>query len=500
MPKVHILPSKNGEPTALVGSRYIHSSYNPRREAQRFFSQIDPPRGVVVVIGAGLGYLDQEIVTQAPHCRILAMHLHPVCAQNVIHHSPQVERWSPQTSESAASFLANRITERDVQGLQSIEWPASAGLWPDEARIIHHALVAIIRRLSGNITTTAAFGLRWIENSLRNFSQTSLLIQPEKIHSPVVVTASGPSLEKVLPHILRHRSRSQLWALPSSLPALMREGLTPDLVIATDPGTWARWHHRHLTPEIPVAMPFNAAPLPPGNHQILTIHQGGWEEQSLLPPLWPKVALPALGTVAATAVALWKQIVEGPLFLAGLDLSWNGLSSHVRPHSFDGWLSTFESRTTPRLTLQWERAQQFAPEQKNKKRTGAALRTYADWFNTLSGEDIQLLAPSKESPSSSTLPIVEASCWAQNLAENASIPLAVQNAPLNQRQRKSHIQHVLQNWKSALQNGEKENPVLKEILYAIAPSSALSTEEVHWHNARTKAQEAVNRWEHIYGR
>jgi hypothetical protein len=215
---------------------------------------------------------------------------------------------------------------------------------------------------------------------------TNRLAVPVRSPDPVVLAASGPGLEDFLSILKRHRPAFRLWALPSSLAALADSNIVPDLVIATDPGFWARMHGRYLPQGCPVAMPLTAAPLPEKAGPPMLLHQGSSFEAALLQESsWPVISLPAMGTVAATALELWRRISKGRLLITGLDLCWIDLREHARPHSFDGWLSGQEARTSPKQEILWERAAKAVPKRCGRKRTGGALQTYADWFGSGAG-------------------------------------------------------------------------------------------------------------------
>jgi hypothetical protein len=386
---VIVHPAHNGEPTASAGDIRIHSSYNPGQEAERFlkgYPVVLRDRGTVVVIGAGLGYIDWKLRELKSDAEIIAIHLDVTLHASRINRGPDgpgVKRWYPGAPRDVDTFLAESLPETSVGGLQVLVWPPSVRAFPDAAKNAQEALARIVRYHSGNLSSTAAFGRLWLRNCLRNFVSMNLVAVPVRCPDPVVLAASGPGLENVLPILKRHRPFFRLWALPSSLAALADSNIVPDLVIAADPGFWARIHGRYLPRNCPVAMPLTAAPLPEGGGPPMPLHQGTPCEAAVIQETsWPVTPLPAMGTVAATAIELWKRISTGRLIITGLDLSWHDLRGHVRPHSFDGWLSGMEGRTSPKQEILRERAAKAAPKRHGLKRTGPTLQTYADWFGS----------------------------------------------------------------------------------------------------------------------
>ncbi len=385
---ISLYPSKSGPLTASIGAFRIHSAYNPLKEALRFLeSRINTFRqnGTVIIRGASLGYLDSILAEKRPDLRIIALHLIQELYNRHISKQNSVIRWFPEEKKNIVNFLFDAIRETDLPGLQIIDWPASIQTAPDMAQKASDAISTVVRRYTGNITTTAAFGRLWIKNSLRNYLNFNRLTIPSTINGATVIAASGPSLENHLQTLSKYRSLFNLWALPSSLPALKRMRIKPDLVFTTDPGYWARLHGRYFSRDIPVAMPLTASPIPEDTPPPILLNQKTIGENSLLVGNdWPTVDIPQAGTVAISAIETWRQICSGPLVLTGLDLCWYDLRSHVRPHGFDGWFSSRVNRTIPALTTQWNIARKTVPGQIGRLRTGFALKTYADWFNDTS--------------------------------------------------------------------------------------------------------------------
>jgi hypothetical protein len=225
--------------------------------------------------------------------------------------------------------------------------------------------------------TTAALGRRWFRNAFRNFLLwEDRFLRPPAAERPVLVAASGPSLERALPLIEAWRDRFSLWALPSSLLALATAGLQPDLVVLTDPGYYAAAHlHPVARLEPAVAMPLTGAT---GTWRvrarILPLSQGTFFERTLcaLRGLRP-VGLPSFGTVAASAFQLARVLGSPAVVFAGLDLSHLDVRTHVRPNVFDYFLEDRAGRLSPYLHRLFARA----------ALGGSALATYSGWFAAL---------------------------------------------------------------------------------------------------------------------
>lgn len=519
MNQISLELARSGEPTASFGSLRIHSAYDPDKEARRFLADRlmeIPVHSVIIILGAALGYLDRILQEQRPECKIIAIHFDTDLHNAVILRKtpePEVYRWHPKSGMNLDNFLFDVLDETSISGLTVLEWPASKQVNPEQFDSAARALATVIRRYTGNISATAAFGRIWIRNSLRNFLEIEKVVIPSKIDQAVVLAASGPSLEKSLDVIRIFRSRIQLWALPSAVPALLNAELVPDMIIASDPGYWAKQHGRYYPEGIPVAMPLTAVPPPVWSGGMLLISQGTPGEASLLGDgAWPILEVPSMGTVAATAVEIWKRISNGPLLIAGLDLCWDDLRSHARPHAFDGWLQSGSSRLNPLHNEIWGRAMIQAPKRIGRIRTGPALQTYLDWFvsNTPKGRVFRLVPPDSESVSIPIPGIQESdpdffkSLPAVQLKDKL---FEIAAPPVGKDRRINLIRKLIARWKVQIEKST-ENPdiITGELMYALDPGGVLDIrrspidmrkEAVERH--REKAMGIVSELGSIYG-
>lgn len=518
MEQITFETTRSGETGASIGLVRIHSSYNPSLEAERFLeARLEEirPRAVVIIIGAGLGYLDRELKKKRPESEIIAIHLEEkLYHRRIDNHSipDSVKRWHPGMMKTIEEFLFESLSETAIAGLKIIEWPASVKVRPQQTRQSTEALAMVIRRYSGNISTTAAFGRKWISNSLRNYLNLNRVIHPVISTDPVVLAAAGPSLEKSLTVLAEYRNNYQLWALPSSLPALSAAGLQPDMIITADPGYWARLHIRNFPETVPVAMPLSAAPGLRESTATLILPQGIPGENFLLRNgKWPGLQVQAMGTVAATAVEMWKQLTSGPLILTGLDLCWYDLRSHTRPHTFDGWLAAGSRRNNPMNNILWERAMKMAPKKSGVYRTGPAMQTYTDWFrrNIPSGRVFRLTPTDAEKSPVEIhgIPDYGPEIFRKLPMKEFTSTITTTTSPENRQQRQMNVKHLLSHWKILLKNADKGmDPETEELLYTLDPGGVLELkgcDRIQYNEIRKtqlkKVRSIINRMDALYG-
>jgi len=160
---IRIVPAKNGSLTACTPNSYLHSRYDPGREALRTLSaaEIPSPCTTVIILGEGLGYFIQAARKKLPEARIIALWY---SADLYGHRLAQSDAdWFPSPEmPSVDHFLRSLLKEDDLDGLGVVEPRAVADAFPQDAERTRRFLVTVISRLRANLNTTGYFGKRWI--------------------------------------------------------------------------------------------------------------------------------------------------------------------------------------------------------------------------------------------------------------------------------------------------------------------------------------------------
>ncbi len=406
---LEVVSSRSGQPTARIKGTHLHSPYDPEKEARRFVVESikQPNPSTVLLLGAGLGYLYREMRRSFPNAAVILVFYHEAVWESFAAAAvavPPGTFWHPGQKDSLLQFLRSRIHELEAEGLTVVEWPASARVFPEASLRANQALHQLYREIRGTLVTTAALGRRWLKNSLANFLGIEKVFPPPRRApgtDPIVIAASGPSLQEGIGFLSAYRGSIELWALPSSLNFLLSQGLLPDCVVITDPGYYA-FDHLHCARDhgIHLTMPLSAAR---GSWRISArvslVNQETPVERTLLGRAGVAApVVPAQGTVAATALLLALAREQAPVIFMGLDFCYRDIISHVRPNNFENWLAPKSNRLSPLHHLIFSLAAQQAPIGPAGSRGTLALDTYAGWFReagTTVGKRIYRLHPSE---------------------------------------------------------------------------------------------------------
>lgn len=214
--------SKAGPPTAFLGDIALCSTYDPIKEAQRFVDAL-PPSDTVLLLGAGLGYLEKALASSRPETRVLALYLWP----EFYPASPRPTQHLFRQGSDLTAWLDRMVNDADIRGLRVVPWQPAL-----RAHAEGDLCLDIVRRWfrfrQGSVLTENTFGHRWIKNFVRNAARFTRSTSHEVPLKTCVIAASGPSLKSHVELIRKVRDDVLLVALASAYPFLSHMGLEPD--------------------------------------------------------------------------------------------------------------------------------------------------------------------------------------------------------------------------------------------------------------------------------
>ena len=363
----------------------LHSSRDPVRQAERFVSyHLSADTRVVIVVGAGFGYLIDALKRVRPQPKVVGLQLIREIGLESLAQADHAHVY--EDPQSLTAFLYRVLSDPGSEGVQVLTWEPAiraaghAGL--EALRTCGEAL----KRLHAERQTSRHFQLRWLRNMLRNMHSLPDEIHVPQISGAVLLAASGPSLVESMPLLRRASEAGRLIAVSSALSALLAQDIMPNIVVSTDPGFWARSHLAPLRTIAPDKRPLIAYAITgqiPGSLQsgkVLPFAQG--LECEKLADVSQLLYIPESATVTLSAAALARTLGADKVVCAGLDLAFHDILSHATPHASGRVLehnsfrlSSMHSRTY-RFTVPDSRE---IPAFPGWRRT-TALETYAGWI------------------------------------------------------------------------------------------------------------------------
>ena len=355
--ELKVVPSRSGSPTALLADRYIHSRFDPAKEARRILEQEYSEEATTYLFyGFGLGYLveaflnahpDRSAIVVEPDCSLFIKALESRDLKDLITtaHLCYFVGGEPEALPSLLDTLPS--SHLKVIPLRSIiSW--SEGYYNRIDGIIR----AYAARKKINLNTLDRFGKLWVKNLTQNIQ---LLLQAPGIQNlenvfagmPALVLASGPSLDSMLPFLHDLRQRFLIIAVDTSLKPCLERGIEPDFLVIVDP---QYWNTRHIDgADLRKTILVSESSTNPRVFRML--HVPTFFGSSLFPlgrhlesVIGKKGALGAGGSVATTAWDLARLEGCNPIYIAGLDLGFPGRATHFKGAYFENQFHAHSTR------------------------------------------------------------------------------------------------------------------------------------------------------------
>ncbi len=381
--------AKNGEETCQQQDRFFHSSYNPSREAQNFVNSLTCPfkPNVVIAIEPGLSYILPPLKERFPQAEFICI---SVCDQfdslgkrTVTDSKGKTFSWDliiPYTSDEnlLAEKLYSFLGEEKLCTCLVASPKTSDDFFPNETGICWKAIKQTILKARDVLYTRSYFSQRWLKNTVKFISYSNHYLGLQSTQKDIIIAASGPSLQGSLPFIKKHRHSFYLIALSSGLSPLLSYGITPDLLLSTDGGFWAKKHINYPGLQNQVSSLVYALPCEAAisstilqEHSIVPLtydHSLGKELMDLCHI--PYGLVMRNGTVSGTATCLALSLTNKNIYLCGVDLESVAGFQHTQPNQLDMENSTKSKRTRPEES-------RLVSSQFN---SDASLAIYRSWF------------------------------------------------------------------------------------------------------------------------
>lgn len=383
------LKARDGFPICSVRSVLLHSAYNPEREAQKFACALDVPfvPQFVVITEPAVSYTAQFLRHKFPRAKLFA-----------VRYCSDFQKWDAlwdgvfyvetQQDDGGCSKLKtslfNAFGEEGLLSTFFCAWQPSARAFQRTDAAAWRAIRDAVSLSRDILATRTRFASRWVINAFSLCAGMRQAAGAEKGTAPIVVAASGASLESSLPFLKKYRGKYFLIALSSALMPLCRAGVECGLCLSTDGGFYAGSHLSPLITSMKVPLAIVAEGYcPPGvleNSPIIPLVYPDGPASAIVKKCAPLAAVTAErnGTVSGTALRLALSLTTGNVYFCGLDMAGGAGRQHCPPNALD----TQESAHDTRLhTAEVRRASSYF--------ASSALEIYRKWFASLEAEEVR---------------------------------------------------------------------------------------------------------------
>jgi hypothetical protein len=234
--------TKNGFFTLKIGSNYIHSLYDPYKEAERIIKPLEdlsPERTLVVVFGAGLGY-HIELIEKNGFKNVIVIERNKKIFDifSKIYSLPQTfyligPEDGPEKLDSVFSLM-------EIQNFKNIKTIIFRSTYEKELYFpFENRLERLLKVKLGDFSTRLKFEEIWFINILRNLRFLKFCVPVSTIfnyfkNTPVVLISAGPSLKESLKYLKEIEDYAILISVDTALLPLYEAGINVDFVYSLD--------------------------------------------------------------------------------------------------------------------------------------------------------------------------------------------------------------------------------------------------------------------------
>ncbi len=252
--------ARNKMETLLINQNgkaiYLHSKYDPLKEAEEFVSKIGDLKEYkhILFVGTGLGYHIKLILEQYPKLKFSIFEPNQSVLDAFLK-KQNLKKYKKDRLIEIFSDISQIVDKPEFLKYYSgntidIILPVIRQMHQQEIDIFYKELSDVIKSKKDYMHVNALLQKRWMINPIINFSKLvktpNLLLDLDKEafkDKPVVIVSAGPSLAEDLKYIqqIKDEGRAYVFAVGSAINALIAHNIMPDGFFSVDPNHGNIW-------------------------------------------------------------------------------------------------------------------------------------------------------------------------------------------------------------------------------------------------------------------
>lgn len=342
--QVEQLGTKDGNETLKIDNYFVHSRYNPLKEAQNYIDKHYTFQHTHILFGYGAGHI-HEVFKKKRKANELIITIDPLVdtSQLTIQKRHQQDYIFGASVIDKLEFLLAQIDNETRTTFTILCTSNYDKIFQHEYKNLLQKVKDIQEANRVNDYTIIRYADKWQENLELNLVNSTRDSSLQEIYQqydlPVVIASSGPSLTKQLSLLKEIRQHVILMSSGSTTNVLLANGLTPDFVVSMDGGEPNYKHFKDLTfEESTLVYTYQNHP---GVREafkqncFICNNQGFSSVDEYIAKHIPTKIPVLLGgsTVANLAFSIAQYISSGPIAFIGQDLAYTGNATHVSGHN-----------------------------------------------------------------------------------------------------------------------------------------------------------------------
>ncbi len=400
---INIIPgrTKKNIVTVQYKGKFLHSQYNPLKEAEIEISRYKniENKNIIFILGAGLGYILYPLLKKInKNCKIIIIekenYFKDYIKKNFSNYLNLIKFIN--TDEEIENLILN-LKEIELDNILFIENKILLSIEKEYYQRIKNKILSLLKNYIANITTTAYFSKIWLKNILlntANISEKISLINYYKdtfTNETVLFISASPFVEENIKFI--RNFKGYIFALAPAVNYLIKNNISPHFIITTD-SNFSNLYH---------LLPFLH------NKKLtlitdLSIHPvvfKNWKSKIILIDLnFPPTQIfkltygeigyiPEGGTVASSALFIFKYLGIKNIILIGQDFKYMGFKTHITGSGYDNFYLLRNNKYNTLINYNFNIIiNNKLKKLKNFQTTDSKMDMYKNWFlktlNTLS--------------------------------------------------------------------------------------------------------------------
>ncbi len=313
---------KKGFLTLKHNNIYIYSSYDPIIEAKRFISSHKNLKKTIITC-CGLDYVNREL---------LELDIYDIISFNPIKFTD--EKLPNITYVDNLIDLEKEILKRDSKELSLLLWSKLIESNPNFYIPKLKKINEIVEKVAYSKNTESYFGFIETKNSLRNLNnidEINILSKDNRDRKFALIVSSGNSLKDNIDFIKTIKEKIYIFALPSSLPYLSKNGIEPDYAIAVDSGFATYYHLSKYRKKLNLLCPITIHPalFKLNNYSKIIFSYGTILEEKLYEENMEIIKSISEGSVFINLIRILKQLNFSDAILVGQDFGYYKNRGHI---------------------------------------------------------------------------------------------------------------------------------------------------------------------------
>ena len=341
----------------------LHSTVDPKREAERLITSISEEIGFIVFLGLGGGFapmaaleLTNAFVAVIDYDGGSIKELFKSKDYSKLLNSERFKLLIDPCNEEIKNFILENFKPALHGGIKTIPLRARTEHDKEKFEDAASGLQEAINAVSGDYSVQAHFGVKWFINILRNV-KNARIFDAQKYNvlgegfTEAAIVAAGPSLDSQIELLQKAKTRKVfIISTDTACGVLLQNGIAPDVVVSIDCQHISYYHFIGNKPQnIPLVLDIASPPLLSGFSASPLFFSSGHPLALYISKHWRNFPLldTSGGNVTYACLSLAEFIGFKRVTLFGADFSYVGSQSYARGTYLYPYFYKRQSRFTP---------------------------------------------------------------------------------------------------------------------------------------------------------